>query len=308
MSWTSSCLLWSSLALWTNQPPITFQLHRDYIAIAEGSIGGLAGLKFVLDTGSNPTVIHERVARQLRLATRPDALNLVGGAIALEAAVLSELSLGGITARELEVLVQDLDPLERELGSRIDAILGLDVLAQRNLAIDYHRKLLHFRADPGEPRVAMETRQGFVAVPVEISGIRVRLALDTGASGIVLFENRLRGRLPRLRATGTRTSTGLGGARVDRLVELPRVRIGDYEFGPVQAAMTEASPGTLPGCDGLMGVRALGVQMLAIDFVNSGIVLRGKSAISGFPGFDASGISAGEDSPPQFSDLPGPQK
>jgi predicted aspartyl protease len=245
---------------------IDLELYRDHAVVVEGSIAGLDGLRFIVDTGAYPSVIHARLARRLRLPTRPDELRLVTSKVDVESAVVPELRLGPARVKDLEVLVHDLSAIEYQMGSRIDAIVGMDVLTLSSFRIDYERRLLSFHPDATPHAVSMDLQHGFIGVSVEVLGQVLYLMVDTGSKDLVLFENRIRDRLPRLPVVGRKTVLGLGGDQVLRKLDLPYVGIGTQRIGPVRAYATRAVDGSIVGFDGLLGVRGLGVNLLVFDF------------------------------------------
>jgi predicted aspartyl protease len=254
------------MALLQQGEGIGLELYRDHAVVVPGAIEGLDDLRFIVDTGAFPTVIHARLARRMRLSTRPDALQLVTGKVDVETAIVPELRLGPARVKNLEVLVHDLSAIERQVGTRVDAIVGLDVLSLSSLRIDYQRRLLSFRPDPLLCVISMDLQHGFVGVSVELLGQMLHMLVDTGSKDIVLFENRIRDRVPRLPVVGHKIVLGLGGNQVLRKVDLPYVRIGTQRIGPVRAYATHVANGSMPGYDGLLGVRGLGVNLLVLDF------------------------------------------
>lgn len=50
---------------------VSFQLHRGYLVIVEGSIGNLGKLNFLVDTGAYPSVVDQKIAHVLGLAEQP---------------------------------------------------------------------------------------------------------------------------------------------------------------------------------------------------------------------------------------------
>ena len=85
--------------------------------------------------------------------------------------------------------VSDLSYLERV---RIDAIVGLDVLARTSFSINYRTRVLRFAPTDREDSVApLELVWPFLTVRMTIAGRQVRLLVDTGSSDIVLIQTRM---------------------------------------------------------------------------------------------------------------------
>jgi predicted aspartyl protease len=251
---------------------IPFRLFRDYTIIVQGSIGGLKKCNLLIDTGAVPTVLDRRVARKLRLVGKPEGLSVFTQSVPAEEMVLPDLRLGPIRAEAVTVLVRDLSFIEEGLGVRVDALLGLDVLGQSDFSIDYSAKKLTFGpVVPLESAFAMQAGPGFVYVTLQVQGQAVRLLVDTGTNHLLLFSGRVGSRLPGLCALGTKTSSNLGGEVTLKQVQLKEVRLGSNDFPTLEAFLLDNSGGDMPGFDGLLGVRSLGLTRLSFDFARQTI-------------------------------------
>ena len=80
-----------------------------------------------------------------------------------------------------------------------------------NFTIDYPTKRIVFRAAPvvGASAPFQDTAPGLI-VQMEVDGVPLHLILDTGASGMLLFQSRIRDRLPQLTGLGERDVIKLG--------------------------------------------------------------------------------------------------
>jgi hypothetical protein len=167
--------------------------------------------------------------------------------------------------QNVRVLVQDLSLLQARLGVHIDAIIGLDVLSPKNFTIDYRRKILRFGAVPHLPS-SLPFLGDSNSVTVEMSSGRnpVRLLIDTGASGLILFQGRVPlGPQPYQPLS---SSTNLAGDFAVRPVTLTDVELGDSRFPSLPASLVDAPDFARQGFDGLMGVSALDFRQIAFDF------------------------------------------
>jgi hypothetical protein len=165
------------------------------------------------------------------------------------------------------VLVRDLAFIEEGMGVRVDAMIGLDVLARSSFRIDYQAKKMIFGAvEPSESGVAFVPMPGYVVVQLDVQGQPLWLVVDTGAKDLVLFEGRVRDRLRGVRNAGAKTSANMGGESQLQEVRLPAARLGTTDLGNQKAYLLATSAQDSPGFDGLLGVAALGVKRLAFDF------------------------------------------
>jgi predicted aspartyl protease len=101
---------------------------------------------------------------------------------------------------------------------------------------------------------------------MEVDGVSLDLLLDTAASGILLFQSRIRDRLPELIRLGERTSSNMGGEfRLQRVI-LARTKFGETDFGQQNAFVVEDQEDESREFDGLLGPSALGLKQIAFDF------------------------------------------
>ena len=246
---------------------ISFETYREHLIVVQGSLGGAQRLNFVIDTGTNPTVIDSRIAKKLHMAGVGGTLGVHHRAVAVQQAVLPSVQIGPLRGASLSVLIRDLAFLQKGLGIRIDAVIGLDVLRLSNFTIDYPTKQIIFRAAPVvlASTPFQDTAPGLI-VQMEVDGVPLHLMLDTGASGMLLFQSRIRDRLPRLTSLGERMSSNLGGDFQVQSVRVAAMHLGDTDFGQQNAFVVEDQADSSPEFDGLLGPSALGLKRIAFDF------------------------------------------
>jgi predicted aspartyl protease len=261
-------LLISQMLLAADGPvEIPFKLYREYAIVVRGSIGGLDRLNFLIDTGAVPSVVDRRIAKKLKLSGSNQSISVFSQSVQAQEVVLPDLELGPIRAERLPVLVRDLAFIEEGMGVRVDAMIGLDVLARSSFSIDYQAKKIVFGAvDRSESDVAFLRRPGYVVVQLDVRGQSVWLLVDTGAKDLILFDSRVRGRLASVPSAGAKTSSNMGGEAALLELQLPGARLGTTDLGNQKAYLLSTSAQALPNFDGLLGVTALGVKRLAFDF------------------------------------------
>jgi len=100
--------------------------------------------RFALDTGASTTVISPDVARECEVDTTviPDMTG-GGGTVTASSALLRSLAIGHARISRVRVAVADfVDMLSEVTGTRIDGILGTNVLRRFRVTIDYPAKSL----------------------------------------------------------------------------------------------------------------------------------------------------------------------
>ena len=269
-----------SSSLLAAEPPddIPFKLYDGFAIVVRGSIGNQESLSFLVDTGAVPSAVHQRLARKLNLTGRRENISVVNQSRSVERVELPSVRLGPVAFPSLSAVVLDLAPIETHLGLRLDAIIGLDVLGQQNLTIDYSKRKIRLgafsvsgQAVPFELRT--EAGAPYVVVSLKIDTHPVRLLLDTGADNLSLFAARLEGRIPTQKNSNARIDVNAGGAYTVNRVEISNVRLGNLAWVKREATMVETSAAALRDFDGMLGPVFLGIARITLDFGSNTLYL-----------------------------------
>ena len=261
-------LSWTPLLSLETVAEVPFELYQHHLIVTKGTIGPLNGLSLLIDTGTIPSMVDGRIARKLHMQAEPSMLVAFGQRVAIQSTILNGFRIGARQPGSVPAGVSDLSYLE---GVRIDAIVGLDVLARTSFSIDYRKRVLRFSADGREESVApLELAWPFLTVQMTIGGQQVRLLVDTGSSDLVLFKSRMPAALSPIPWRGDKTvQYASGAARLQRL-DLRQVRLGAHVWDRLPAwALDRLLDGYPPSVDGVLGVLALGCQRVQFDFEKS---------------------------------------
>ena len=241
---------------------IPFAIASDFLVVVEGRAGNVGGLKFIVDTGATHSVLDKKVATRLQLPRHAGKVVNFDRSIPIEWAELPEVQVGPLQAKGLRVMVVDLHKYS-DIANGVDGIIGLDLLSRSdNFIIDYSKKRLYFElAVNGSARPVPIC---FV-VPIVVQGLVIRLGVDTGVSDIVLYGDRIKKRLGKIRIEGEPKALTMGRIAGTK-VTLPGVQLG----GPEKAISTILIAGPqdriVPGLDGYLGVAALHANRIEFDF------------------------------------------
>jgi hypothetical protein len=247
---------------------VPFELYQHHLVVTKGSIGRLNGLNLLIDTGTIPSMVDARIARKLHLQTESSMLVAFGQHVQIQSAVVDGFGFGSLQSGPVPAGVGDLSYLE---GVRIDAIVGLDVLARTNFSIDYRSRVLTFEPAGREDAVApLEIVWPFVTVRMTIAGEQARLLADTGSSDLVLFKSQMPAALSGAPWRGDKTvQYASGAARLQRL-ELRQAGLGAHVWDKLPAwALDRVPHGYPPSIDGVLGVLSFGCQRVRFDFEKS---------------------------------------
>jgi hypothetical protein len=254
---------------------IPLRIFHDYLVVAEGQFGeGLRQQNFVLDTGTVPSIIDTKSARALGLATTASTMVAMGTIIPTGIAILPELDLGPIQTVSLRVQVQDLSRLERDLGTPVAGIIGLDVLSKSSFRLDYEKKQMEFGqvSDEGIP-VSFDERTGTAVALASIEGIPARLLVDTGSDRVAVLGRNL----PQTKRLALHTTGQRGSSVADQGMEVQVFFAPDIAFGGKHFTLEKAyfiPEASYPAFDGILGVRALGFRAIAYNRARGAVFLQ----------------------------------
>ena len=244
---------------------IRFDLYQGYFIVVHGSIGGLKNLNFFLDTGTTPSVVDARIAKNIGLPTEKSIrIAVLGGRAEGQEAHLSSIELGPLKQSNLHVITTDLSFFQKFFPVRIDAIVGMDVLGQGPFVIDYSARVIRFGPAPLLPvSVPLRLDQGMAVFEVEIDHAPVHLVFDTGAGSIILF-NPVTPRDPEVKDAALLAPKRIGDFE-SKQVRLHTLRLGPEEFRQKSALMTGSPKPSQLDYDGLMSPAALGISQVSVD-------------------------------------------
>jgi len=246
-----------------------FELDSGFLVVVNGQIGNLRVMRFILDTGATSSEIDAKVADRLRLPRSSGKVMSFDRRIPVEWTEIPEFRVGPIVANALRVMVIDLARYSR-YGKDVDGVVGLDLLARsEQLSIDYDRRILLFQLANGRRDERTPVR-GF-KIPIVIQGAPVQFLVDTGFRGILLYRDRVRNQLPRMRTEGEPKQVVESGMRTTE-VRLPGMRIGGSDQVRIVFLIDGPGRGDLPGVDGILGAASLHAKRIDFDFTH--MVLR----------------------------------
>lgn len=182
-----------------NVASLPFRLVNRYQIVVAVSINHSGPYDFLLDTGTQITMVNSSLADELRLTTKGAAI--VSSAAFRESASFTQLDLleaGSHAVANQKVLVVGVLNL-RSVDSHIRGILGEDFLEHFDMLVDFRHRLLclddsaAMRAEVKGPHIALVTPAqaadgarlpGLLIIVANLSGETrpVRLMLDSGAN------------------------------------------------------------------------------------------------------------------------------
>jgi predicted aspartyl protease len=264
-------LVCALVPLKSREPPadsdVPFDLVQQHFIVAKGSIAGMHDLGLLIDTGTIPSMVDQRIAKKLGLRAQPSKLVAFGQTIDVNAAVLAGLHVGPLEPGEVPVFIGDLSYLRGALRYDIDGIVGLDILIRRSFGIDYKAHTLSFGPSERESAVApMKVVWPFLTVELVVAGQSMQLLVDTGSRELVLFKSHMSPALMPVPWRGEVVIRHAAGLTSMQRYELHQVTLGDQHWDTLSGFVLDASTKEYPpGIDGVLGVMSLGGKRVRFD-------------------------------------------
>jgi hypothetical protein len=231
------------------QSEIHFRLVRDSVIVVSLMANEKGPFDFVLDTGTNTTIVDPSLSRALDLVSLDQIrLGTFAGDQTVVRSSMRTLAAGAAHVENLEVLVQDLAEL-RKVDSHIEGIVGQNFLAHFNYLLDYRKHLVRIELaneirdaiDGDQVKVEVSEDKMLVASEAQSLGhARLRLLLDSGANSVILIRKSFQAPdFSAQRGWLEVTSSGQVGLQVGRVRGLS---IGSQQFHDLAVALSPAEP------------------------------------------------------------------
>lgn len=247
---------------------IAFQLYNGNLIVVKATIGAVKNVNMILDTGTSPTIVSKEIADRLNLRGNTESQLTLNGVIQGRSVILSRIQIGGLHSDSIRVGTCDLSFLEQKLGISIAGIAGLDILSASNFTIDYQRKRIVFgRTEMRGKSVQFETRAPFLTVKAKIEGHEVRLLLDSGTPGLLIYRNTIKARLEQFYPDRNALVETPSGTMHSRWFLASKVSLGEESLGQRTVVIADLES-TGNDFDGLLGFATMGFRKVSFDFEN----------------------------------------
>jgi len=245
------------------------------------SIGGRGSYRFLVDTGSERTVISRELADRLALAPgRNVRLHSISEVANVETVVIPALNVSKRTVRDINA------PALRQDNLGADGMLGVDSLQSQRVLFDFKKQTMSIaparRSDyvtRNRDEIVVEARSRFgrlILADAAIDGERLWVIVDTG-SQVTLGNEALRRKLFRKKKLGAALPIELTSVTGGKLtVDYARVRnltIGGIAIADLHIAFADLQPfrklDLIDRPAMLLGMDVLGLfDLIAVDFAN----------------------------------------
>lgn len=239
-------------------------------------IGEKGPFRFLIDTGSQNTVVATSLAQELAL--KPDGRSLVvsvAGSQMADTVVLDEVGLGRRSYYDLTA------PLLERSDIGADGIIGLDGLQGQRVLMDFKRNIIavdeprKLGGDQGFEIVVTARRRSnqLIMTDAVIDGVRVSVIIDTGAEGTI-GNRALQRALSKRSVVAQAELTSVTGHTVMADVSMGRqLRLGKMNITNLPLAFTDTPAFAALQLDRrpaiMLGMRELRMfKRVAIDFTS----------------------------------------
>jgi predicted aspartyl protease len=230
---------------------------------------------FLLDTGSEYSIVSTRLAQALRLTAAPRGARDFADGVTLK--------IGDITLADQRVMVMPFDSYNAR-GRNIDGLIGYHFFAANTVRIDFVSKTLTAWKPPAfaAPAAAIEVPMTFagnlpvIAATIRLPGDRTldaRLMVDTGASQAIFLRYPFASAHHLIDANARRTSAPSLADGTRTLIDVPveQVSVGSLTFDRpgVRAFAEPAGSAGSTATDGLIGNAMLSRFTLYVDYARN---------------------------------------
>jgi len=245
---------------------LPFQLVKGYLIQIEGKIGAQNHLRFLLDTGASRSIVDSRIADGLKLDSRTTQSFNFDRTLTWRQATLTEVSFGPMRAANVVMLVGNLATYSK-FNRKVDAIIGTDLLKSSSFTLDFNAKKVVFHTfNEPIPAATIDPLSSCIFLEILVHGHPIRLIVDTGFDGILLFEERLITAVPNLDIPQRSINVTVG-----EKLHAKQTMFRDIAIGPIRRNVTvllvkSPAADVLPGVVGVAGIRALNAHRVNFNF------------------------------------------
>ena len=243
---------------------VQIDLRRDYLLVVQGRIGDRKGLTFIVDTGTFPTIVDTRIARQLGKPGPKVPVRSFTRTEELQGVVIPELAVGPFSAANVSAVATDLSRLEPRFGVRADVVMGVGLLRGACFSIDYVRRMLSFACGGGwRASLPLDRSSRLLIAAVTIDRTPLRLLVDTGSEAVVVYEDATP--VPwQSKVEAEIDAADLSGPLRLRRFTADAVALGLMTWQRRPIHILSGGDRRQP-YDGVLGVRSLGVSAIQFD-------------------------------------------
>jgi len=252
--------------------PKVFARLEGGLILVEATLNGQVG-NYILDTGASHLFINKKNITQVR----SHAVGL-GAGTPIDELTIAFFQLGSTTFTNQTVYQMDMTHLERIKGCKIDGIIGMDMLQEFKLYVNYAKGIISLQSSIDNTLsteliskvIPLTYQQHFPMVIVTVDQQTYNFAIDTGAEANLFFDNYEKTIKKVVKNKKATRVWGIGNtAMVMKKIELTQLHCFDQIYYNQEfmfanlAALNQSYDVSL---DGVLGFPFLKNQTFTLDF------------------------------------------
>lgn len=172
------------------QREIPFEIVNGHLLEVRGSIGARTDLRFLVEVGTPRTMLDTELGQRDEDKGGQDKAK-VSTPVRPSEVLLKECALGSVPMPEIRVISTDLSQMPA-VPRGVAGIVGLDLLQQQNVTIDYlERKIFLFAKTGGDHEAPIVMNDAGLTVDSNWKGNPLKLVLSTGVEAMALDQDRV---------------------------------------------------------------------------------------------------------------------
>lgn len=267
-------------------------------------------LNFVFDTGASTVVLDEKTAAEIGVkANYQQPAEGASGTQMYNIALSQKFQVGNITLKDAHTVLVDLERLSKRGGTKIDGIIGANIMKEYITEIDYDEKVLRLYKNVD----AIKNKGDYTAVDVTIDytnipEIDLEFTLENGQkfSGNFLFdsganmtfllntpfakENKIESQLSK---TIENKSESLTTSSTFKIGKVAGMQFDKFSFGEMPMDISNSTSGVTSSSEytGIVGVKVISKFNCILDYGNEIIYFKPNKSFADAFEFPRSGIS-----------------
>jgi hypothetical protein len=207
-------------------------------------------VNLILDSGAGISVLDSAFAKSVKIKGGGSiGVMGVGGNSTMQLAPNLQVKMGGLTLSPITAGLIDLSGVSADMGHPLPLVLGKEVLNQLVIDIDFqHHKIafldpLGFSGPPGAVRLELGRHGDNHTVPVSVEGaapVPFDFDLGNGSPLIVYAAYRDRAHLLDGKPQSLTLTSGVGGAKPDKMATVRSIALGGFQMNQIPAAFPDA--------------------------------------------------------------------
>src|SRR5215470_16337793 len=246
------------------QHEIPFEIVNGHLIEVRGSIGAHAKLRFLVEVGTPRTMLDSELGQRDDDAGNTNTTKTPASVQQTEV-LLKDFLLGSVPMPEIRAISTDLSQMPA-VPRGVAGIVGLDLLQQQSVTIDYLEKKIFLSArTSGEHEAPLMANVAGLTVESNWKGSSLKLVLSTGVEAVALDQDRVSQRsikLPELKNGSFQEDKGTSTS----IFEMKELTLGNAKLTCTGVVRKMEWPEGSEQLMGFLPLAALRARRVSLDF------------------------------------------